>query len=80
MGLYPTDAIENAYNHKHHNALELGIYSLVRTLERSFSYGWFCRLPNLASQRLQRHAGITALHILLFPLIMSPSFSPASAV
>ncbi len=24
MGVYPTDAIENAYNHKDCNALELG--------------------------------------------------------
>ncbi|MEH1909480.1 MAG: chlorophyll a/b-binding protein [Nostoc sp.] len=34
MGLYPTDAIENAYNHKHHNTLELGF-----TLESEFWNG-----------------------------------------
>lgn len=38
MVLYPSDAIENAYNGNDRNALHLGVYSSVQTLERFFSY------------------------------------------
>ncbi|WP_442947625.1 hypothetical protein [Nostoc sp.] len=70
MGLYPSHATQNAYNSKDRKALQLGF-----TPQSKLGNG---RLAMV--KRLQRNAGITPLHTLLFPLIMLPSFPPALAV